>query len=139
MTGRPAEALASYEQARAIRERLARRTRRSTEFQSDLASSHNNIGDLQLEMGRPVEALASYEQALAIRERLARENPESPDFASRLGVTLDIMAVIDLDHRRFDKARDKLIRAVEWQRKALAANPTITLSTGDQWIMNCET
>ncbi len=33
------------------------------------------------------------------------------------------MAMIDLDQRRFDEARDKLTQAIEWQRKALAANP----------------
>ena len=100
------------------------RTRLVTETQSDLASSHSNIGDLQLTMGRPAEALASCEQARAIWERLTRENPESSDFASRMGMTLDIMGEIELHHRRFDKAREKLLQAVECQRKALAANPT---------------
>ena len=72
---------------------------------------------------RRAEALASYEKARAIQERLAREHPESPDFAIDLGVTLNNMAMIDLDQRRFDKARDTLTRAIEWQRKALATNP----------------
>src|SRR5207302_924273 len=58
-----------------------------------------------------------------IRERLAREHPESPAFASDLGGTWNNMATIDLDQRQFDEARAKLTRAIEWQRKALAAYP----------------
>ena len=34
------------------------------------------------------------------------------------------MGMIELHHRRFDKARERLLRAIECQRKALAANPT---------------
>jgi len=33
------------------------------------------------------------------------------------------MATIDLNQRQFDKARTKLTEAIEWQRKARAANP----------------
>jgi tetratricopeptide (TPR) repeat protein len=121
--GRPAEALASYEQARPILERLARENPSVTDFQRDLAMSLINIGNLQSEAGRPAEALASYEQARPILERLAREHPESPEFASDLGGTLHNLARIDLDQRRFDEARDKLRRAIESQRKALAAYP----------------
>jgi hypothetical protein len=36
---------------------------------------------------------------------------------------LNNIARIDLDQRRFDAARAKLTQAIEWQRKALAANP----------------
>jgi len=133
-TGRTAEALASVDQARAIWERLARENPSVTQFQSDLAQSHNNIGALQREMGRLADALASHEQARATRERLARDHPESPDFASQLGGTLSNMAVIDLDQRHFDKTRAKLTRAIEWQRKALAANPNH--STYRQFLAN---
>ena len=94
MTGRPAEALASYEQARAIRERLARENPSVTEFQSDLAGSHNNIGVLQDETGRPAEALASYEQARAIRERLVRENPSVTEFQSDLATSHNNIGIL---------------------------------------------
>lgn len=82
-----------------------------------------NLAALQQELGRPAQALASFEQILPIVEKMARDHPESPDFASNLGTTLGNMVTIDLDGRRFDSARDKLTRAVEWQGKALAANP----------------
>ncbi len=63
------------------------------------------------------------ESALAIKRKLAREHPESPDFASDLGGTLNNLALIDLDAKRFEQARARLREAVAWQRKALASNP----------------
>ena len=57
-----------------------------------------------------------------IRERLARSNSESPDYASEMGGVLHNMSRIDVDRRQFIEARDKLTRAVEWQRKALGTN-----------------
>ena len=86
-TGKPAEALAAYEQARAILERLARENPTVTEFQADLAESHNNIGLCSRDTGKPAEALAAYEQARAILRAAGAEHPESPDYASDLGGT----------------------------------------------------
>ena len=122
-TGRPAEALESCEQARAIRDRLVRGNPSVTDFQRNLAASLINIGMVQRAIGRSAAALESYEQACAIQERLARDHPESPDLASDMGGTLNNMATINLDGRQFYEARAKLARAIDWQRKALAANP----------------
>ncbi len=121
--GRPAEALASLEQSRAMSERLARENSSVTQFWKLLALSQNNIGLVLRETGRQADSVASFERACAIRERLAREHPESPEFASDLGAGLSNLAMIDVDQRQFDKARTKLTQAIEWQRKALAANP----------------
>ena len=50
-TGRSVEALATYEKARAIRERLVRENPSVTQFQSSLARTHNNIGTLHCATG----------------------------------------------------------------------------------------
>ena len=55
--------MASYEQARAIRERLVRENPSVTRVPGDLAMSYYNIGILQRATGRLAEALASHEQA----------------------------------------------------------------------------
>jgi tetratricopeptide (TPR) repeat protein len=60
---------------------------------------------------------------MVIWERLAREHPESPDNASGLGATLNNMALIDLDAKRFAQARGRLEQAITWQKRGLAANP----------------
>ena len=117
------DALRAFEESLAIFERVARKNPSVTEFQSDLAKGHNGVGNMQSVTGRLVGALASCEQARAINERLAREHPESPDFANSLGGTLNNIAIRDLAERQFDEARAKLTRAIEWQRKARAANP----------------
>jgi tetratricopeptide (TPR) repeat protein len=70
-TGKPAEALASYEQVRAIVEKLADAHPAVTQFRSDLAESHHEIGNVLSQTGKPAEALAAYERALAIRQKLA--------------------------------------------------------------------
>ena len=74
-TGKPAEALAEYEQARAIRQTLADANPAVTEYQSDLADSHYNIGLLLGQTSRPNESLAAFEQARAILQKLADANP----------------------------------------------------------------
>ena len=122
-TGRPTEALASWAKALEIQERLVRENPSVTEFQSQLATIHGRIGSLQSEIGRPAEALESKEKSRVIWERLVHENPESPDFAGGMGLVLGNMAVVDIDDRRFHKARGMLLQAVELERKAFAANP----------------
>jgi serine/threonine-protein kinase len=122
--GQPEAALNSYGQALAIEERLARENPTVVQFQNGLAQGHGSIGNIQREIGQRQAALKSYEHALGIFERLAREDPQSPDYARDLGGTLQNIAVIDLDARRFAEARDRLRQAITSQKRALAANPT---------------
>jgi hypothetical protein len=91
-------------------------------FESDLATSLNNIGPIRSATGLPDVALESHGRAPAMIERLARENPESPDFASGLGATLNNIATIDPAQKRYVEARAKLEKAIVWQN-ALTANP----------------
>jgi serine/threonine protein kinase/tetratricopeptide (TPR) repeat protein len=121
--GKPAEALKVYEAALAIQRKLADANPTVTRFQFALAASYNNIGVSLRNTGKPGEALKAYEAALAIQERLARQHPESLGYASGVGSLLDNMALIDLQFRRFDAARERLQQAIVWQKKALANNP----------------
>ena len=122
-TGKPAEAMKSYESAQAIRRKLADANPSVIEFQSRLGHSHSNIANLLRATGNRAEALKAFESALEIRRKLAREHPESPGLASGLGGTLNNVALIDLDAKRFREARERLREAVVWQRKALGTNP----------------
>jgi eukaryotic-like serine/threonine-protein kinase len=122
-TGRPREALESLSRALAILERLARETPADTGIAGDLAVCNNNIGAALSESGRHQESLESHGRALAIFERLARENPAVTGFASDVGGTLNNIATIDLGAGRLDDARNRLLDAVAWQKKALAASP----------------
>lgn len=117
------QALASYERARVIHERLAREHPTVLQFQRSLAASYTTLAAYQRSTGHPDQALATRGRELAIRERLAREHPEWLDYTSDLAATLNNIATVDLDQKRYPEARAKLERAVGLQRKALTANP----------------
>ncbi len=74
----------SFAKALAIQEGLERENPSVTEFQSELAASHVNIGNLQRNTRQMEPALKSYGKALAIRERLVRDNPRVTEFQSDL-------------------------------------------------------
>ena len=85
-TGRPAEALSSYETARSVRQSLAasnpeivrasKRSWRSAEF---------NIGLTLASIGPPAEALAAYEKAREIWSELVDSNPTVTEISERPG------------------------------------------------------
>ena len=125
-TGKPAEALAAYEQARAIRERLARENPTVTEFQHDLAKSHNNIGVLLSATGKPAEALAAYEQARAIEERLARENPTVTQFQSDLAGSHNNIGMVLSDIGKPAEAIAAYEQARAIFERLARENPTVT-------------
>ncbi|MFO0959402.1 MAG: serine/threonine-protein kinase [Isosphaeraceae bacterium] len=120
--GRAAEALESYQRARTIFAWLAEDRPAVAEYQARLVTSHNNIGALQRNTGLTAEALESHERARTIGERLVLAYPESPEYASDFGGTLNNVATIKMDDLRWTEARDLLLEAVSWQKKAVAAD-----------------
>jgi tetratricopeptide (TPR) repeat protein len=69
--GKLDEALKSYRDSLAIRERLAASDRSNTGWQRDLSVSNNKVGDVLVAQGKLDEALKSYRDSLAIAERMA--------------------------------------------------------------------
>jgi tetratricopeptide (TPR) repeat protein len=65
----------SYRKALAIQQKLADANPAVSEFQTGLAWSHGNIGNLLKDTRKPEEALREYRQALAIQQKLADANP----------------------------------------------------------------
>jgi tetratricopeptide (TPR) repeat protein/tRNA A-37 threonylcarbamoyl transferase component Bud32 len=121
--GKPGEALAEFESALPIKQKLADANPNAANFQASLAACHNSIGLSLSGTGKPAAALKAYERALAIQQKLARERTDTPVFASELGGTLNNAAIIHLHAKRFAEAGVLLGQAIEWQRKALDANP----------------
>jgi WD40 repeat protein/tetratricopeptide (TPR) repeat protein len=85
--GKPAEALASLEAARAIRQTWAAANPVLTDFQSALAASQNSIGRLHAREKRFAEALTTLDASVAIRRKLAESDPKNTAFASDLGLS----------------------------------------------------
>src|SRR5262249_1674298 len=73
--GKPVDAMAAFERARATLERLTEAHPAVTQLQSYLAASHESIGILLARSGQTPRALAAYAKALAIRQGLAEANP----------------------------------------------------------------
>src|SRR6185369_13761535 len=86
-TGHPAEAVASYQLARAVLEPMASAHPGDAKVIQSLSAIHYNIALLQAEHAQCEEALSSYEPARALREQLVREYPEAPEYAHELART----------------------------------------------------
>ena len=73
--GNLAAALANYQTALAIKERLANADPGNGVWQRELAVSHSKISNVQVAQGDLAAALTSGQAALAITERLATADP----------------------------------------------------------------
>src|SRR5262249_25492239 len=78
------DAIRSCSESIAILERLVSKNPPGTEYQSDLARSHDAIANLLSATGQLAVALESCRRAMAIRERLVRDNPTVTSFQSDL-------------------------------------------------------
>jgi tetratricopeptide (TPR) repeat protein len=67
-------ALATYQGAEAIADRLAKSDPGNADGQRDLSVSYERIGDVQVPQGDLAGALTSYRNSLAIRDRLAKSD-----------------------------------------------------------------
>ena len=76
-TGRPAQAIESFERALEILQKLTIANPAVAHYRSNLALCQINVGQLKQQIGHPAEALQLFRQALALKERLPRHGPES--------------------------------------------------------------
>jgi len=84
--GSSPEALTSYRDGLAIRERLAKVDPANTGWQRDLAVSYGKIGDALPAQGKLDEALKAYRDGLAIPERLAAADGSNTLWQSDLSI-----------------------------------------------------
>jgi tetratricopeptide (TPR) repeat protein len=81
---KPAEALAAYRKAVAIRQKLVDANPGVPDFRRDLAHSHNNIAAVLDQTGKRAEALAALRETLTIRQKLADSHPALLEFQGDL-------------------------------------------------------
>ncbi|MDE2603234.1 MAG: tetratricopeptide repeat protein [Bradyrhizobium sp.] len=74
------EALKSFRDGLAIREKLAQADAGNADRQRDLAAAHEKIGDMLMAQGNLPQALTSFRDAQAIREKLARTDADNADW-----------------------------------------------------------
>jgi serine/threonine-protein kinase len=90
--GRPAEAVAEYEDSIAICRKLADRQPEVHRFQNRLATLHNNISAAMERLGRLDEAVAARRRAVAIWRVTAEANPAVRTLQNNLGFGLNQLA-----------------------------------------------
>ncbi|HZU37168.1 MAG TPA: tetratricopeptide repeat protein, partial [Gemmataceae bacterium] len=124
--GKPEEALASYRKALVIRQKLAEANPADTQFQSDLAATHNNIGNVLRDTGKPGQALASYRKALATRQKLAEANPAVVQYQSDVAATHNNIGNVLSETGKLEEALASYRKALAIRQKLADANPAVT-------------
>ena len=125
--GRHAGARAAYGKALAVEQKLADAYPSVTQFQQDLALSHNGIGLLLSATDDTSKALAEYGQALTIRQKLADTNPKVPDYrndvASCHSNTADVLRRLGQNA----EAREGYERAIAIRERLVQDHPEVTM------------
>jgi tetratricopeptide (TPR) repeat protein len=85
--GKTSEGLKEYQQALAIRQKLADSNPAIPAFQINLVATHLNIGDVLRDTGHPADALNEYQKALAIAQKLADGDPAVTQFQRGLAAS----------------------------------------------------
>jgi serine/threonine-protein kinase len=125
------DALGSFRDSMAIRERLARENPNVTQFLSDLAKSQGNIGVIERETGRPEQALESYRKTLAILERLARENLSVTEFQSDLAIGHNNIGKLQWETGHSDQALESFAKGLAIRERLARENPSVTQFQSD--------
>jgi hypothetical protein len=103
---RLAEAEASHERARAIRERLARQNPGSAGFAGDLADSLNAIAEIDLDEHRFDKARAEILEAIEWRRKVLAAHPGDNGARQRLGDGLTLLIQVARELGHIDEARE---------------------------------
>ena len=125
-TGKSSEAEAEFRKALAILQKLADDNPAVTQFRSDLAGSHNNLGWLLQQTGKSSEAEAEYRKALAIQQKLADDNPAVTEFRSDLAVSHNNLGNLLSDTGKSSEAEAEYRKALAIQQKLADDNPAVT-------------
>ena len=97
-----------------------------TQFQQDLAASHNNIAVLLSATGDPTGALAAYGRALPIQQKLAEANPSVTRFQEVLAILHYNTGVLLFATGDPAGARASYERRITMFQELADANPKVT-------------
>jgi serine/threonine-protein kinase len=125
-TGRIAEAIALYSRAIQTQTELVRQSPAKSHQRDLLATLVGNLADALAGNKQYADAERAYIQARDLAEALRTDYPGFPRYQDRAAVTLHNLArIVQNDPKRFDEARDLLLRGISIQEKLVAAFPTV--------------
>jgi serine/threonine-protein kinase len=125
LLGRQQEALAAYDEARALQEDLTRSWDRVPEYRHELACTEHNRGTLLEAEGRFVEAETALRAALILREKLADEQPDDPERQGDLAGTLHELGGLLNETGRIDEAEAPLRQAADLGARLVKQYPAV--------------
>jgi serine/threonine-protein kinase len=124
-TGRKALALAEFEKALPLLERVFRQHPEMTDSRRHLARTHFDLGHLRWEMGSLALAHDSFTRARDLRAALVKTNPQNLVYRTDLGVTLINMSGTLADLGRKQEALQAARDSVREHQTVFAAVPQI--------------
>jgi tetratricopeptide (TPR) repeat protein len=118
--GQPAEALASYQKALTIVDKLATQDPENARWQRDLSVTCNKVGDVLNDQKQLPEAEKSYQRGLTIRERLAKQDPENVEWQHDLALSYERVGDVTRKLKRWQEAADAFNGTVEIGRAQMS-------------------
>jgi tetratricopeptide (TPR) repeat protein len=95
----------------------------NTQFQSDVATTRNNLGNLLRDMGRLEEARDMYSAALAMYEQLLKSDLDNSQFQSYVAGTRNNLGALLRDMGRLEEAREFYAAALARLEQLLKSDP----------------
>ena len=124
--GKLDEALKSYRDSLAIRERLAASDRSNTDWQRDLSVAYGNIANVLAAQDKLDEALKSYGDSLAIRERLAASDRSNTSWQSDLSLSYNKVGAVLVGQDKLDEAFKSYRDGLAIAERLAASDPSNT-------------
>ncbi len=124
--GDKAGALASYDRALAVQQKMVDANPGVSQFQQHLASTHANLGLLLSEMGDSTGARRAYSQALAIQQKLADQNPGDSEILRQLAATNHNLCILLYSAGDLVGAQAARSRALAIHQKMADDYPSVT-------------
>ena len=130
-SGRFQDAYPLYVKALECYETFLKTDTANTQFQSDVAGTQNNLGNLLGNMGRLEEAKTWYEQALETRDKLLKTDPANTDYQSYVAATQNNLGELLRGIGRQEEAKTRCELALKLYEKLLKSDPANTLFQSD--------
>jgi eukaryotic-like serine/threonine-protein kinase len=92
---------------------------------SDVASTLNNLGRLQLQLRHLDAAAAAFDEAVAGWEKLAREHPDNPEYRSKIAQTCHNLCILHRSAGRLDRADEFSQKALKTQEALVHDFPKV--------------
>ncbi len=127
----PAEAEKLYRQNIDFLEPLIARYPSNSSYQSKLAVTYGNLGDLLAKAGRTSEGKQALRRNLSLRQQLAEEAPDYPHCHTALAEALRTLADVFVSEKNHAEARPLMEQAVNHRRTAIRMTPGDSAASQD--------